>query len=167
MKTAGNSKIRFEEVSQVAVVVKNLKKTIDGYWRILGVRPWKIYTYAPPRLRETTVRGKPTSYSMKIAETRVGQVLLEIVEPIEGTSIYTEFLEARGGGLHHIACYKVEDVKETLDAFNDVEIGILQSGKFDDEEFYYMDTEGTLGIILEIVKEGKTPPTPDEIYFPE
>jgi len=156
-----NATMEFEEISQVAVVVKDLEKTIERYWKILGIGPWKIYNFAPPRLKEMTVHAKPIPYSMMVAETYVGRVILEIIEPIDGPSIYKEFLEEKGEGLHHIACYRVPDVKKTLDAFKEVGIGILQSGKFDDDEFYYMDTEKIFGVILEIVKEGTIPPTPD------
>jgi len=160
----GNAKIRFEEISQVALVVEDLKKTIERYWKILGIGPWKIYNCAPPRLKEMIVYGKPTPYSMMFAETHLGQVILEVIEPTEGPSIYKEFLEERGEGLHHIACYKVPDVEKTLDNFRKMKIGVLQSGKFYDDEFYYLDTEKIFGVILEIVKEGKIPPIPDAVY---
>jgi len=156
-------KIKFAEISQVAVVVEDLKKTIENYWQILGIGPWKIYTFAPPELKEMTIRGKPVDYSMKFAETTVGNVIIEVIEPMEGPSIYKEFLEEKGGGPHHIACYKVEDVQKTLNAFKEMGIDVLQSGKFHDVEFYYLDTEKVFGAILEVVKEGRIRP-PDAIY---
>jgi len=159
----GKTKIKFPEISQVAVVVKDLKKTIENYWQILGIGPWEIYTFAPPELKEMTIRGKPVDYSMRIAETTVGNVIIEVIEPLEGPSIYKEFLEERGEGPHHIACYKVEDIRKTLNVFKKMGINVLQSGKFDDVEFYYLDTEKIFGVILEIVKEGRIRP-PDSIY---
>ena len=156
-------KVNFPEISQVAVVVRDMMKTIENYWRILGLGPWSIYTFAPPALKEMTLRGKPTSYSMRLAETTVGGIIVEVVEPLEGPSIYKEFLEQKGGGPHHIACYKVPDVKEALSRFRKMGIAILQSGKFDEVEFYYLDTEKALGTITEIVKDGKIRP-PDSYY---
>jgi hypothetical protein len=157
-------KVKFTEISQVAVVVRDMKNTIENYWKMLGLGPWSIYTFAPPALTEMTVHGKPTSYSMRLAETTVGGVIIEVLEPLEGPSIYKEFLEQKGGGAHHVACYKVPDVREALTNFKKMGIEVLQSGKFDEVEFYYLDTEKTLGIVTEIVKDGKI--RPPEAYYP-
>lgn len=157
------AKIEFEEISQVAVVVNDLKKTIENYWHMLGLGPWEIYICAPPELKEMTIRGKSVNYSMKFAETTIGGVILEVIEPMEGPSIYKEFLEERGEGPHHIACYKARDVQKALSAFKDMGIEVLQSGKIDEVEFYYLDTEKIFGVILEIVKTGKIR-APDAIY---
>jgi 4-hydroxyphenylpyruvate dioxygenase-like putative hemolysin len=157
-------KVKFPEISQVAVVVRDMKSTIENYWKMLGLGPWSIYTFAPPALTEMTVHGKPTSYSMRLAETTVGGVIIEVLEPLEGPSIYKEFLEQKGGGPHHIACYKVPDVREALTNFRKMGIEVLQSGKFDEVEFYYLDTEKPLGMVTEIVKDGKI--RPPEAYYP-
>jgi Glyoxalase/Bleomycin resistance protein/Dioxygenase superfamily len=159
-----NLKVNFPEISQVAVVVRDMKKTIENYWKILGLGPWSIYTFAPPALKEMRVRGKSVTYSMKLAETTVGGVIIEVLEPLEGPSIYKEFLEQKGGGPHHIACYKVPDVKEALENFKKMGIAVLQSGKFDEVEFYYLDTENTLGTVTEIVTDGKI--RPPDAYYP-
>jgi methylmalonyl-CoA/ethylmalonyl-CoA epimerase len=156
--------VKFTEISQVAVVVKDMKETIRNYWKILGLGPWTIYTFAPPALKNMIVHGKPVGYSMRLAETTVGSVIIEVIEPLEGPSIYREFLEQKGGGPHHIACYKVPDVQKALAGFKKMGIEVLQSGKFDEVEFYYMDTEKTLGVVTEIVKDGKI--RPPEAYYP-
>lgn len=157
-------KVKFNEISQVAVVVKDLNRTIQNYWKMLGLGPWSIYTFAPPALTEMVIRGKPVEYSMKLAETTVGGVIIEVVEPLKGPSIYREFLEEKGSGPHHIACYKLPNVKEALTIFEKMGIAVLQSGKFDEVEFYYLDTQKTLGVITEIVKGGRI--RPPEAYYP-
>lgn len=159
-----DTKVEFTEISQVAVVVKDMKKTIENYLKMLGLGPWTIYTFAPPALTEMTLHGKPANYSMRFAETTVGSVIIEVIEPLEGPSIYREFLDQKGGGLHHIACYKVPDVKKALSKFKKMGIDVLQSGKFDEVEFYYLDTENSLGVITEIVKDGKI--RSPEAYYP-
>jgi len=30
------------------VVVTDLQRSMEAYWKLLGIGPWKIYTYAPP-----------------------------------------------------------------------------------------------------------------------
>jgi len=159
------SKIKVGEISQVAVVVKDLRKAMENYWKTLGIGPWNIYTFEPPALREPMIRGKPIHYSMRLALAQVGSVQLELIEPLEGPSIYKEFLANKGEGLHHIQS-KVEDVGDQLAAFKELGIDVLMSGKFGEGEFYYMDTEPVLGIIYEIVRRrGKREP-PEATYPP-
>ncbi len=99
-----NEMIRMEALAmtQVAIVAKDLRKTIETYHRMLGWGPWNVYVLKPPRLHHTIVRGKSLHYTMQIAETHVGPIGFEIIEPLEGPSIYKEFLEQKGEGLHHV-----------------------------------------------------------------
>lgn len=157
--------IRLGDVLQVGLVVRDLQKSMETYWKLLGIGPWRIYTYAPPALRETMVRGKPVEYSMQLALAQAGSVQLELIQPLEGPSIYVEHLAARGEGLHHIQS-KVENIEEVLAAFEKRGIGVLMSGKLGDGEFYYLDTEPTLGVIYEIFRR-KSRPAPDAVYPPE
>jgi 4-hydroxyphenylpyruvate dioxygenase-like putative hemolysin len=143
-------KLKVGEVSQVAVVVKNLQKAMEKYWRILGIGPWYIYTFAPPALREPMIRGKPINYSMKLAIALIGSMQLELIEPLEGPSIYKEFLAEKGEGLHHIQS-QTENMNDVLKTFKEIGITVLMSGKIGTAEFYYMDTEPMLGIIYEVV----------------
>ena len=39
---------------------------------------------------------------MKLALTWVGDTMWEVIEPVDGPSIYKEFLEEHGEGLHHV-----------------------------------------------------------------
>ena len=97
------------EIAQVALVVHDLQQTMETYWKVLGIGPWSIYAYAPPTLRETMVRGKPVEYSMRLAIAQVGALQVELIQPLEGPSIYKEFLAERGAGLHHIQS-RVDDI---------------------------------------------------------
>ncbi len=54
--------------------------------------PWRIYTYAPPYLTKSTLRGSERPFSMKLAVAQIGQVEWELVQPLEGSSSYEEFL---------------------------------------------------------------------------
>jgi hypothetical protein len=143
---------RVTEVSQLAVVVKDLYKAMDGYNRILGWGPWDIYTFAPPNLEEMNIGGEEIPYSMKLALTQVGSIQYELIEPIGGPSIYKKQLETRGEGLHHIACYGPIKNYDTLHKHQDEllrnGLSISQSGKFDEVRYYYYNTEPVLGGVI-------------------
>ncbi len=159
-----------KEISQVAIVVRDIEKAMKKYWETLGIGPWSIYTFAPPMLTETYVRGKPTHYTMRLALAMVGPVMVELIEPLEGESIYKEFLREKGEGLHHIACFKydsLEEVQKDLEEFEKMGIKVLQSGKYGDIRYYYLDTEPILGIIYEIGYVPLPLPEPERVYPPK
>ena len=157
--------IRLGDVLQTGFVVRDLQKSMESYWSMLGIGPWKIFTYEPPMLREGKVRGREVEYAMRVAITQAGPTQLELIQPLYGPSIYVEHLETKGEGLHHIQS-KVENIEEVLGAFQAIGVGVLMSGKFGEGEFYYLDTEPTLGVIYEIFRR-KSRPAPEAVYPPE
>ena len=156
--------IKLGDVIQVGLVVKDLRESMERYWKLLGIGPWNIYTYAPPMLREATVRGKRVDYSMRLAHAMAGSVQIELIQPLEGPSIYAEHLAQKGEGLHHIQS-RIENIEEVLAAFEKLTIGVLMSGKFGEGEFYYLDTEPVIGVIYEIFRR-KSRPAPEAVYPP-
>ena len=164
MDVAGGNErpLNLGEIAQVALVVQDLQQAMQTYWKVLGIGPWSIYTYAPSALRETMVRGKPVEYSMRLAIAHVGALQVELIQPLEGPSIYKEFLAKQGEGLHHIQS-RVDDIAKTLAAFREQGVDVLMSGKFGEGEFYYMDTERLFGFPYEVVKR-RTRPAPEATY---
>jgi hypothetical protein len=162
----GELPIRLGDVLQVGLVVRDLQASMETYWTLLGVGPWKIYTYAPPMLRETTVRGRRVDYSMRIACAQAGPTQLELIQPLDGPSIYVEHLQAKGDGLHHIQSRVERNIEDVVAAFARAGIGVLMSGRFGEGEFYYLDTERVLGVIYEIFQRTSRP-APEAVYPPD
>ena len=154
--------IKLGEVLQAAIVVRDLQKAMERYWRMFGIGPWRIYTYAPPRLPECMVRGRRVDYAMRLALASAGPTQLELIQPLEGPSIYHEFLAAKGEGLHHVQS-NIENIEEVLVACRAAGIEVLMSGRFGEGEFYYLDTERLLGFTYEIVRR-KSRPEPEATY---
>lgn len=159
-----SEKIELKAIDQVCVVVKDIQKAIEHYWKIFGIGPWSIYTAVPPELTDTTIRGEPKRFSMKLAFAKVGHVMLELIQPLEGESIYKEFLAEKGDGVHHIASYKVDDLDKAIALLEKRGIRVLQSGRWGGASFAYMDTEKVLGVIIELVKRTTAFPHPEATY---
>ena len=86
------------------------------------------------------------------AEAEVGPIMVELLEPVEGPSIYKEWLDEHGEGLHHIAVMRStpEESAETQTHFERLGARILMEGRIGDSiHFYYLDTEPLLKVILE------------------
>ena len=63
-----------------------------NFWNILGIGPWETYLWELPLIYDRKYYGKPSWAREKIALARVGNVQLELVQPVEGGSIYRDFL---------------------------------------------------------------------------
>jgi catechol 2,3-dioxygenase-like lactoylglutathione lyase family enzyme len=154
-------------ISHIAVVCVDLRKTIEAYTKLLGWGPWDVYRYEPPRLHNTAVRGRPVEYTMLGAETHLGNLGFELLQPLEGPSIYEEWLDKHGEGLHHIAIM-LRDVDESTglkSRFASVGAPVLMGGRIGDSiEFFYLDNEPSLKIIVESASGHAIDLVPDEIY---
>jgi methylmalonyl-CoA/ethylmalonyl-CoA epimerase len=141
------------KITQIAVVVKDLRKTMAAYRKTLGWEPWSVYEHKPPNLHHTALHGKEANYTMLGAEVHCDPIDFEILEPLEGPSIYKEFLEEKGEGLHHLSVVSSsEDVHAALNDFKRQGIEVAMSGRIGpDIEFYYMDTDPILKMVAETV----------------
>jgi 4-hydroxyphenylpyruvate dioxygenase-like putative hemolysin len=142
------------DIIQIAHVVRDLDKAMKYYWENFGLGPWDVYTFKPGTVRDQYVRGKPSDHVYLIAVTWRGGIQYELMQPVTGRSIYDEFLEKKGEGLHHIKLY-YKDCQAELKKFKEKGIEVIQSGKIDEDEFYYLDTEKELGYVIELGNNGK------------
>ena len=149
--------IKERRIMQIGNVVKDVEKSVAEYSKRLGIGPWDIYTFCAPDLRDAIYRGKPIDHKFIIALVWNRTTQLELIQPLVGTNIYTEFLDRRGDGLHHIKEW-VDDCEKELEEYRKRGIGVIQSGKFDEDEHYYLDTESIFGFVYEIGNNGKIRP---------
>jgi hypothetical protein len=154
--------VEIPEVSQIAVVVEDLDDGMERMSGVLGVGQWEVYRFEPPRLTERTYRGESHDYSMKLGLTYVGDLMVELIEPMEGESIYTEHLDEHGEGLHHVACFAFDDVEAVIERFEDAGMPVIQSGNFDGVGYWYFDTADEMnGVIFETAANLEAMPEPD------
>jgi hypothetical protein len=146
-------KIKIGEISQIGIIVRDLQQATDNYWSTLGIGPWMTMKLEPPLLADVILRGKPVEASMVAAIAQSGSVELELIQPLGGPSLWKEFLEQRGEGIHHVQS-PVQYPDTTLAAYKEMGVDVLMSGRIGDNLFYYMDTEPLLGTVYEFV--GKT-----------
>jgi len=140
-------------ISQVAVVVRDLRKTMESYTKIMGWQPWSVYEHKPPILHDTILHGKPATFSMLGAEVHCNPIDFEILQPLEGPSIYKEFLEEKGEGIHHVAVVNsTEDVDAALANFKKNGVEVTMEGRLGENiRFYYLATDPVLKMTAETV----------------
>jgi methylmalonyl-CoA/ethylmalonyl-CoA epimerase len=99
----------------------------------------------------TEFRGNPSEARAKLIIFDLGQVSLEIIEPIGTGSTWSEFLETRGEGIHHLA-FTLLDADQTAKACAEKGVSVLQRGLFEGGKYVYLDVEKTLGFVLELLE---------------
>ena len=160
-----NLEIEIPEITQIGFVVEDIEDGMDRFGSILGIGPWEIYRFEPPTLSETTYRGEKHDYSMTLALTELAGTMIELIEPGDGQSLYTEHLEEHGEGLHHVACFAFEDTEQVIERFEEAGMGVLQSGNFGGTRYWYFDTQDQLnGVIFETAANLEALPEPDSTY---
>src|SRR5437660_1177459 len=117
-----------EHVDQIALVVRDLDQAMRRYWELLGVGPWRVYTYGPPLVRDMTYRGRRQDYRMRLALAHAGQTMVELIQPLAGPNVYDEHLERKGEGLHHIGVF-VPSFDEAVAEVKQRGYAVLQSGR--------------------------------------
>ena len=163
MVASSQGKFKVSEISQVAIVVRDLQKTMEHYWNTLGIGPWQIYTVEPPFLHDTKYRGKPGQFRMKIALAMVGSLNVELIQPLEGENIYSDFLREHGEGLHHLGLF-MDSIDEMVKTMEEAGFPCIASGYTDGNAFGYFDAVKTLGIILEGVEMSGEMPPPEAVW---
>lgn len=154
-------------ISQIAIVVRDIDDALENYHRVLGWGPWNVYEHKPPALHDTYLHGAATEYTMIGAETHVGPIVVELLQPDEGPSIYKEWLDEHGEGLHHIAVMR--PTPEGSDAvrqhFLALGADVLMEGRLGETiHFYYLDTEPLLKVIFESGTGHAVDLTPVRVY---
>ena len=157
-------------INQVALVVEDLDKAVEHYWKTFGIGPWLFYTYGRPLLKEMTYHGKPTEYRMRLALAQLGPLNLELIEMVEGDTVYADFVSKHGYGVHHFGV-KVENMQAALAAARKLGVEMVQDGcgfgVEGDGHFAYLDTEEKIGVMLELREAPRQRHPPDKVYPPE
>lgn len=140
--------------AQIGIWVPDLAKGIRQWSAILGREDWRVYTYGPDVVPELTYRGAPGNFSMRLALIGADPQI-ELIEALEGPSLYHEWIEEHGYGQHHIGFW-VDSLDDISEQCAQAGIALTQTGRGygvnGDGGFAYLDTLETLGVILEAIE---------------
>jgi catechol 2,3-dioxygenase-like lactoylglutathione lyase family enzyme len=157
-------------VAQVAILVGNLEEAVEQYWKLFGIGPWHFYTYGKPLVKRMTYHGAPGEYRMRIALSYLGPLRIELIEPLEGDTVYADFVREHGHGVHHFGLL-VEDMQEAIAEAEAAGLEMTQDGAGfgldGDGHYAYLDTEDRIGVTLELIERPKGRVKPEKVYPPD
>lgn len=141
------------KIYQIAVLTRDLEKAMQAWVDNLGIGPWTVLTFTEDSVKNLKVDDKPVTEPFKflIAISWVGDMQFEIIQPVYGPTIYEQYLQEKGEGLHHIKEQIPDDqIEAVLANYRSKGIGVMQTGRFDVDVHYYLATAPKTNFIHEL-----------------
>lgn len=147
-----SEKIEIKSLFRVGVVVKDAEKTFSMFEKYFGAdRATVDFTdTTDPKIRykDATTNGKPVRYNTRYMIFPLGGIEIELIQPLDGTGLYAEFLAEHGEGLHHFNV-DVDDVPAFEKVMGEVGAPMIGSGHIESTLYHYFDSREAFGMILE------------------
>ncbi|MFB7722996.1 VOC family protein [Nocardia sp. NPDC056100] len=126
-------------ITQIAWVVTDVARSEEFLGATLGAGKWTRMPDIHFGPDTCVYRGEPADFTAHISLAYNGDMQYELIQPVRGASIYTEFLERGGPGLHHV-CAEPADFDAALKDAAAQGIDVLQQGTMGGEmRFAYLD----------------------------
>lgn len=151
-------KTKLKGLMQIGIIVENVDSAINKY-EALGVGPWEVSVMDTTRspFKDLTFNGKDAGEGpiIKIALLNGFGTELELIEPM-GESVYREWLDQHGPGLHHLA-FDLEGEYYQILADHKKETGkepwVRGQGIGGLMDYSYLDMRDDLGLLVECYKQ--------------
>jgi methylmalonyl-CoA/ethylmalonyl-CoA epimerase len=138
-------------ICQVGLIVSDIEKSIEAYSQVFNLPIPEVAITDPAEVANTKYKGNPTDARAKLAFFDMGQVSLELIEPVGGPSTWRDFLEEHGEGVHHIA-FRIKGTEQVVAFLKGKGIDVVQQGNYTGGMYTYLDSEPVLGTILELLE---------------
>jgi len=127
-----------KKIDHVGIAVSDLEQQIKFYTDVLGLNCVGI--------------EEVPDQKVKIAIFPVGEVRIELVQPLSRNSPIARFLEKKGEGIHHIA-YQVTDLARNLLHLEKQQIQLIDSTPrigAGGQKIAFLHPESTFGVLIEM-----------------
>lgn len=146
-----NSPLGNNIVTQVGIIVPNIESAIQAWSAVLGVPAPEILIVDTVDKTQAKYHGQPTEARAKLAFFKLGQVSLELIEPMGEPSTWNDQLQGYGASLHHIA-FEVKGMTESLDKLAAHGMTLLQKGEYEGGRYAYVDGVKDFGAVVELLE---------------
>lgn len=129
-------------LSHLGLAVRDLEAAVKLYEEVFGLK--------------IVHRWEAETDRMRAASFRVGELEIELMQPLEPDSPVGRFIARRGEGIHHIA-YKVDDVAEALHRARRAGIDTIdeepRSGGNGRTRIGFLHPRSTFGVLTELEED--------------
>jgi catechol 2,3-dioxygenase-like lactoylglutathione lyase family enzyme len=142
-------------VIQVAWVTDDIAASETLLRDQFGGGPWTRIPDVHFDREHSRLRGERHEFTAHLSLAYAGDLQLELIEPVAGESVHTEFLARCGPGLHHV-CFAVDDLAAACARAEAAGVPVLQTGSMMDGaiEFAYLDGSSGGAPYVELARIG-------------
>ncbi|MBV9676726.1 MAG: VOC family protein [Acidobacteriaceae bacterium] len=136
---------------QIGIVVRDIHRSTELLSSIFGLGPFQFIEWPNRPDSKYWLRGSEKKIKIRQAFAQAGSLELELIQPLEGTSAYGEFLESHGEGIHHVL-FETPDMDAALDEFAQHGVTVLQTGTGirPGTKWALLDTQDLVGFLIEL-----------------
>ena len=139
---------------QIGLVVRDMDAAVSRL-TAMGFGPF-VPKLLPPDSKLTVANGHSSDTEINVQRSMIGNVELELCQPISGDSPHQAFLDSKGEGVQHIL-FEVQDVEAELARLTDVGATVLLKIDFKGGGLAYVDLN-TCGFVIELIQLPKNDP---------
>ncbi|MCH7645790.1 MAG: methylmalonyl-CoA epimerase [Nitrospinae bacterium] len=129
-----------KKINHIAIAVKDVEASSRLFSEVLGFSGGGIEVF--------------DNFEVKVAFFAIGDVKIELVEPLNPDGGVAKFLAKRGEGIHHIA-FEVDDVAAALDHYKSKGVRLINERPepgANDTLVAFLHPKSTGGVLLEILQ---------------
>jgi hypothetical protein len=150
----------FKGLHHVGVVYKDFSKIVERIEDLYGMPDVNIVESMVEI--NTYIEELTEPLKIKVGFATFGDTMIELFEPLDDKSIYSEYLEKNPeGGVHHVGIL-VEDIDKETKKWDSKGLKRIISGILPTNRFVYYDTRDIFGYVTELMD--LVPPPPEMVY---
>ncbi len=143
-----------QKIDQIGIVTGDIKAMVRRYEEVYGIGGWTVIDGeagfdASAKARNLRTRGVPGDFEISLAKAMVGDMEIELIQPLDDKSDYADFLRRHGDGVHHISITtNAGRFRQVMEQRNVPELlrGTIPGA----ETFHYYETGAEIGMTVEI-----------------
>jgi methylmalonyl-CoA/ethylmalonyl-CoA epimerase len=138
-------------VCQIGIVVRDLAKSRVAWADLLGCEPPQVIETEDRSRTGIEYRGRPTGARAKLVLFNLGQVTIELIQPVGEPSLWNDQLTQHGESVHHIA-FHVDSIDAKRTALEERRLPLVQHGRFPGGGYAYFEAREKLGCDIELLE---------------
>ena len=143
--------LQLKRLVQIGIVVADRDQTTRRLTSLFGIGPFRLVEWPDRAESKYYYRGAEEHIRIRQAFVQLGDVEVELIQPLEGRSGYSDFLDQTGGGIHHVL-FEVSDIDPVIQDLAKSGVTVLQSGTGirPGTHWVLLDTREMLGFYVEL-----------------
>jgi methylmalonyl-CoA/ethylmalonyl-CoA epimerase len=143
--------VQLKRLVQIGIVVADRDRTTQLLTSLFGIGPFRFVEWPDRPESRYSYRGAEEHIRIKQAFVQLGDLEIELIQPVEGRNAYQDFLDRTGGGIHHVL-FEVNDIDPVIRELAESGVTVLQSGTGirPGTRWALMDTQKLLGFLVEL-----------------